>query len=64
MIDPNHPAALIAPAVAFSCLIGIAYQLGRAHMNQQHEHRRARRRANQIEANRPRTTTNNGDPTP
>jgi len=56
-IDPNHPAALIAPAVAFSSLIGIAYQLGRAHMNQQHEHRRARRRANQIAANRTQTTT-------
>jgi len=50
-LDPNHPAALIAPAVAFSCLIGIAYQLGRAHMNQQHERRQARRRAHRI--NRP-----------
>jgi len=50
-IDPNNPAWLIAPAVAFSSLIGIAYQLGRAHMNQQHEHRQARRRAHRM--NRP-----------
>ena len=58
------PALNLAAVVMVNLLIVAAYYVGKDEGIDQERRRNARRRANQIAANRPRTTNNKGDTTP